>query len=249
MFDQCGQYEAQCDELVTSLRKLIQMAPQGHGKLTQAQELEEELRLERDTWRLVTSLYQDRLNSADLQDSEMESEEMWSGLDDASSEEDLVKQLYEKNTTIRQAQLVVDWLERRAADVHYDTHYSQVQQIQIASCLATFLKTFSSSRSFTETLWPAGKTRSTRSSTKSAAWARRWTSKNSSLRWIPMRPTGSKADDSIRWIKKTKCVSFAPYSLACAAANWKRPSSCASGPASLSAPPCSRGGNYFTIQT
>lgn len=125
VFNQCAEYEAQCSERVAALRKLIQMAPQGHGKLTQAQELEEELRLERDTWRLVASLYQDRLNS-DLQDSEMESEEMWSGLEDATSEEDLVKQLYDKNVTIRQAQLVVDWLERRAADVHYDTHYNQV---------------------------------------------------------------------------------------------------------------------------
>lgn len=125
VFDQSAEYESQCSERVDALRKLIQMAPQGHNKLTQAQELEEELRLERDTWRLVTSLYQDRLNS-DCQDNEMESEEMWSGLDDATSEHDLVKQLYNKNTIIRQAQLVVDWLERRAADVRYDTHYNQV---------------------------------------------------------------------------------------------------------------------------
>jgi len=47
-------------------------------------------------------------------------------LDNTTSEEDLVKQLYEKNTSIRQAQLVVDWPEQRAADVYHDTHYSQV---------------------------------------------------------------------------------------------------------------------------
>jgi len=125
VFNQCAEYDTHCSEQVACLRKLIQLAPQGHGKLTQAQELEQELRLERDTWRLLTSLYQDRLNS-DFQDSEME-EEFWISLEDATSEEDLVKQLYDKNPTIRQAQLVVDWLEQRASDVYYDSHYNQVE--------------------------------------------------------------------------------------------------------------------------
>ena len=124
VFNQCAEYDTHCSEQVACLRKLIQLAPHGHGKLTQAQELEQELRLERDTWRLLTSLYQDRLNS-DFQDSEME-EEFWISLEDATSEEDLVKQLYDKNPTIRQAQLVVDWLEQRASDVYYDSHYNQV---------------------------------------------------------------------------------------------------------------------------
>ena len=128
VFNQCAEYESECGEQVSALRKLIQLAPQGHSKLSQAQELEHELRLERDTWRLVGSVYQDRLNS-EFQDSEMESEEIWSGLDDATSEEDLVKQLYEKNATIRQAQLVVDWLEQRAADVYHDSHYNQVNKV------------------------------------------------------------------------------------------------------------------------
>lgn len=127
VFTQCGEYESDCGEQVSTLRKLIQMAPQGHSKLSQAQELEQELRLERDTWRLVISMYQDRLNT-EFQDSEMESDEIWGGLDDATSEEDLVKQLYDKNATIRQAQLVVDWLEQRAADVYHDSHYSQVRE-------------------------------------------------------------------------------------------------------------------------
>nr|SVE84105.1 EOG090X01MR [Daphnia pulex] len=126
VFNQCAEYESECGEQVSAFRKLIQMAPRGHNKLSQAQELEQELRLERDTWRLVASLYQDRLNS-EFHDSEMESDEIWSGLDDVTSEDDLVKQLYDKNAIIRQAQLVVDWLEQRAADVYHDSHYSQVE--------------------------------------------------------------------------------------------------------------------------
>lgn len=129
VFNQCADYESECSGRVESLHKLIQMAPQGHGKLAQAQELEQELRLERDTWRLVISLYQDRLNS-EFQDNEMDTEEIWSGLDDATSEDDLVKQLYEKNAAIRQAQLVVDWLEKRAADVYQGSHYSQVTKLK-----------------------------------------------------------------------------------------------------------------------
>jgi septation ring formation regulator EzrA len=55
-FNQNADYESQCSEQVDSLRKLIQIAPQGHGKLAHARELEQELRVERDTWRLVASL-------------------------------------------------------------------------------------------------------------------------------------------------------------------------------------------------
>ena len=123
IFNQIAEYENKCTEQVHSLRRLIQIAPQGHRKLVHTQELEQELRLERDTWRLVASLYQDKLNS-DSQDSEVE--DMWTDLDGTASEQDLVKQLYEKNATLRQAQLVVDWLEQRAADVYHDSHYSQV---------------------------------------------------------------------------------------------------------------------------
>ena len=99
--------------------KLIQLAPQGHGKLNQAQA--PKLCLKQDTWALEI-FYQDCLNS-DSQDSEMETEAIWSRLGDATSMKVIVKQLFEKNVTIRQAQLVVDWLVQQAADVN---HYNQV---------------------------------------------------------------------------------------------------------------------------
>lgn len=156
VFNQCAEYESDCADQVSTLRKLIQMAPQGHSKLAQAQELEQELRLERDTWRLVVSLYTNRLNT-EFQDSEMESDEIWGGLDDATSEEDLVKQLYDKNATIRQAQLVVDWLEQRAADVYHDSHYNQVNY-GICQSNSIFKLTFLYLRSsFLEMQWLDGK--------------------------------------------------------------------------------------------
>ena len=42
---------------------------------------------------------------------------------EATSKKVIVKQLFEKNVTIRQAQLVVDWLVKQEADVN---HYNQV---------------------------------------------------------------------------------------------------------------------------
>ena len=53
----------------------------------------------------------------------METEAIWSRLGDATSKKVIVKQLFEKNVTIRQAQLVVDWLVQQEADVN---HYNQV---------------------------------------------------------------------------------------------------------------------------
>ena len=46
--------------------------------------------------------------------------------DHISSEKELVKQLFDRETSVRQAQIVVDWLERNAADT-LDDYYDKVE--------------------------------------------------------------------------------------------------------------------------
>ncbi|XP_046992002.1 nuclear pore complex protein Nup107 [Schistocerca americana] len=66
------------------------------------------LTAERNTWRLVYCLYQNRLSSHER--------EMKVGPPRKLSEKEIAEQLFENDPVIREYQLVVDWLEQNAAD-------------------------------------------------------------------------------------------------------------------------------------
>ena len=73
---------------------------------------QEEINLEneRNTWRLIYCLYQNRLDSTDLE-SQME-------IDSNSnvSEKDVIEALFKSSKLIREYQMIIDWLERNALD-------------------------------------------------------------------------------------------------------------------------------------
>ncbi|XP_075228715.1 nuclear pore complex protein Nup107 [Lycorma delicatula] len=72
---------------------------------------------ERNTWRLVYALYQNRLCSRTSADgAKKESESMEVTLSKILSEKEVVSQLYRDDNAIRECQLVVDWLEKTASD-------------------------------------------------------------------------------------------------------------------------------------
>ncbi|XP_054261691.1 nuclear pore complex protein Nup107 [Macrosteles quadrilineatus] len=75
------------------------------------------LEFERNNWRLVQALYQNRLTS-DM-DGVYDGGEGDGVMDivQPPSEKEIVENLYKTNTKIREYQLIVDWLEKNAADV------------------------------------------------------------------------------------------------------------------------------------
>ena len=72
----------------------------------------EEINLEneRNTWRLVYCLYQNRLNGPNYQ------KEMDVDINSNMSEKDVIDSLYRHDSIIREYQLIIDWLEKNALD-------------------------------------------------------------------------------------------------------------------------------------
>ena len=78
---------------------------------TELSDEEVSLENERNTWRLIYCLYQNRLSSLSNDTSKMETD-----ANDNISEKDVVENLLKNETIIREYQLIIDWLERNAVD-------------------------------------------------------------------------------------------------------------------------------------
>ncbi|XP_052773924.1 nuclear pore complex protein Nup107-like [Mya arenaria] len=111
-------YEGLCQEQVSMLKKLIRHASRQDEKFTKTFKVLHELCLEESTWKLAKNLFKDRQESAVQEDIGMDQDG-----DDAplvqgilQSDRKIVNELFEKEQAIREAQLVVDWLESGAQD-------------------------------------------------------------------------------------------------------------------------------------
>lgn len=71
---------------------------------------------ERNTWRLISALYQNRLFSKAEYEEKKEDEQMEVVFSKAMSEKEVVTQFFKEDNATRECQLVVDWLEKIAAD-------------------------------------------------------------------------------------------------------------------------------------
>ncbi|XP_072309968.1 nuclear pore complex protein Nup107 isoform X1 [Eucyclogobius newberryi] len=106
VFDLLEDYQAICQDKVDVLQSVVLRA--GHNSKTAG--VRWLLQQESCTWRLITSLYRDRVQLA-LEDDIM----MDLGVP-SESEKVVVKHLFQRDAIIRQSQLVVDWLESIAKD-------------------------------------------------------------------------------------------------------------------------------------
>ncbi|XP_045609120.1 nuclear pore complex protein Nup107 [Procambarus clarkii] len=114
-------YEQACCLQVDSLAKLIRKAPIHHANFTNTQKVYQQLLSERNTWRLLGSLYSERLGEdAESKDSPMMDEE-------PTTDFTVVTRLYDTNCTVREAQIVIDWLEKNAADDFESKYYDRVE--------------------------------------------------------------------------------------------------------------------------
>ena len=83
------------------------------SKVENSEMTPEEISLEneRNTWRLVYCIYQNRLESSDFQ-SDMDID----GNSTYISEKEVIEALYKNSKLIREYQLIIDWLEKNALD-------------------------------------------------------------------------------------------------------------------------------------
>ncbi|XP_029902109.1 nuclear pore complex protein Nup107 isoform X2 [Myripristis murdjan] len=106
VFDLLEEYQALCQDKVHTLQALVLRA----GQSSKTAGVRWLLQQESATWRLITSLYRDRVQSA------LEDDIMMDLAAPSESEKVVVDQLFQRDAVIRQSQLVVDWLESIAKD-------------------------------------------------------------------------------------------------------------------------------------
>ncbi|XP_064417789.1 nuclear pore complex protein Nup107 isoform X1 [Latimeria chalumnae] len=111
VFDLVEGYEVLCNTQVSMLKKIINRATPGQQKFSKTASVMWLLQQEMVTWRLLASIYRDRIQSA------LEEEAtMFEVADPNVSEKTLVEMLFQRDSVVRQSQLVVDWLESIAKD-------------------------------------------------------------------------------------------------------------------------------------
>lgn len=76
------------------------------------------LNQERNTWKLVLCLYRDRVLGQRNSDADSDMNELWL----YSSEKEIIAKLYEQNQSLREYQLIADWLEQCASENHIDKY-------------------------------------------------------------------------------------------------------------------------------
>ncbi|GAB6025436.1 hypothetical protein CHUAL_014030 [Chamberlinius hualienensis] len=103
-FDLLDSYIQLCQENVTKLNGLKEKLPYGQNKFSRVIQMQNMLQQEMSTWELLRILYHDRLQSVDV-------EKMIIDMDKKFSIRQFVDQLFEHNSSLRQKQLVVKWLE------------------------------------------------------------------------------------------------------------------------------------------
>ncbi|KFO70099.1 Nuclear pore complex protein Nup107, partial [Cuculus canorus] len=110
IFDLVDEYESICNAQVNILGKIVYRATPGQQKFSKTASVLWLLKQEMVTWRLLSSLYRDRIQSA-LEDE--------TALDTTvlnTSEKMNIDNFFQKDSLVRQSQLVVDWLESIAKD-------------------------------------------------------------------------------------------------------------------------------------
>lgn len=109
-------FEKACQEELDKLKGL-----QVYSRSTYRPPMMTELNLERSTWQLIGALYGDRIEHEQYDDAVEHMDLMASD----RSDKELVSEFFERDSSVRQAQLVVDWLEKNALS-NLEDHPSKI---------------------------------------------------------------------------------------------------------------------------
>ncbi|KAG8179404.1 hypothetical protein JTE90_026304 [Oedothorax gibbosus] len=115
-------YEEICCRGFETVSKMVMKNTCTETSLSKVSDMLTSLQLERNTWRLLRILFQDRLE-ADMVD---EAEMLMSTLG-KTSDKQIVDNLYQKDAYIRQSQLIVDWLEKNNEEDIQSTFFDKFE--------------------------------------------------------------------------------------------------------------------------
>lgn len=112
VFELLDQYDSICEEQLQLMKKLVMRTAPNQHKLSKKLDVYNVLCSERDTWQLIISLFKDRLEETYLTQMEVEDEALHSSLNmKYLSDKNIMSALFLRDSTVREAQIVVDWLE------------------------------------------------------------------------------------------------------------------------------------------
>ncbi|KYN05331.1 hypothetical protein ALC62_03615 [Cyphomyrmex costatus] len=109
VFDAIADFIQNCTDTLDIMRGM-----QSKVENTEIAEEEISLESERNTWRLIYCLYQNRISSSASLSTQMEYDEPISN--NYISEKDVIENLFKSESYIREYQLIIDWLEKNALD-------------------------------------------------------------------------------------------------------------------------------------
>lgn len=112
IFDMIAGYEKACRQQLLVLNGLIRLSSPGKTKFSKQVDILHLISQESYTWRLVGSLYSDRLQYGICDDGAM----LTNFVGRNWNEKKIINNLYEREASTRQKQIVVDWLEKNAED-------------------------------------------------------------------------------------------------------------------------------------
>lgn len=131
IFNLLKNYEELCCKHIEKLKKVLYKTVSPDNKFHKTAYMLRFLQEERNTWRLLRTLFQDRLDAENMDESEI----MLEALGKKFSDKQIVDNLYQRNSYVRQSQLIIDWLEKNAADDYQDTFYNKFEYFT-DNCLA-----------------------------------------------------------------------------------------------------------------
>ncbi|XP_021108025.1 nuclear pore complex protein Nup107 [Heterocephalus glaber] len=110
VFDLVEEYENICSNQVNILGKMVSRATPGLQKFSKTASMLWLLQQEMVTWRLLVSLYRDRIQTS------LQNGNMLTTPPVNASEKTFVEALFQRESLVRQCQMVVDWLESIAKE-------------------------------------------------------------------------------------------------------------------------------------
>jgi len=118
--DSIAEFEQMVGDHVEVLRKLVGKIDRARDKFPKTLTVLEGLTNERNTWRLMGKLYNDRLVTCLKPPQEFTPPVQ-------NSERQVIERLFQRSPNVRQAWIVVEWLERNAQDQMEEVVFNQMQ--------------------------------------------------------------------------------------------------------------------------
>jgi len=118
--DSIAEFEQMVGDHVEVLRKLVGKVDRARDKFPKTLTVLEGLTNERNTWRLMGKLYNDRLVTCLRPPQELAPPAK-------NSERQVIERLFQRSPSVRQAWIVVEWLERNAQDQMEEVVFNQMQ--------------------------------------------------------------------------------------------------------------------------